>query len=303
MKALITGIRGFVGQYLASELAANGYTVYGIDLVADKDTACVSLLDSQAVRDHICVIQPDVLYHLAAQASVPISWVEPQNTYDLNVIGAINLLEAVRMAKNACRIIIIGSSDQYGVIDSSEPISENMPSHPQNPYAASKKAQEDIAIVYTKSYSMDICFTRSFNHSGPGQRLGFLIPDLCHGIVQVERGISKHLKVGNLEAVRDFTDVRDIVRAYRMIGTKGKTGEIYNVGTGVGHKAKDILDILISIARCEIHIMQDKDRMRISDTPVLVCDNNKLRSHTGWMPSIPIEITLQDTIEYYRSIG
>jgi len=302
MKALITGNKGFVGKYLTAELSVNGYRVSGTDLVEDENTRCVDLLDTKAVRDLISEIQPDVIFHLAAQAAIPLSWKEPKKTFELNVIGTINLLEAVYMEKHACRVVIIGSADQYGITNSVEAISEKEALYPQNPYAVSKKAQEEFALIYAKFHSLDVCLTRSFNHSGPGQRRGFLIPDLCHGIVQVEQGKAPYLKVGNTEAVRDFTDVRDVVKAYRLICEKGIKGEVYNVGSGTGRKVQDVLDKLVGMASCEIPIQPDTDRMRASDTPVMVCDNTKLRSHTGWIPSVPFEQTLRDSLEYYRSI-
>jgi GDP-4-dehydro-6-deoxy-D-mannose reductase len=303
MKALITGSRGFVGQYLAAELSANGYIVSGIDLTEDENTKSVDLLDIRAVRDYVNAIQPDVLFHLAAQAAIPLSWKDPQKTFELNVIGTINLLETVRMEKRACRVVIVGSADQYGAISSAEAISEDMALRPQNPYAASKKAQEDMALIYAKFYSMDICLTRSFNHSGPGQKPGFLIPDLCHGITQVEQGKTSCMKIGNTEAIRDFTDVRDIVKAYRLICEKGIKGEIYNVGSGKGRKVRDVLDALVGMAYCEIPVQPDIDRMRVSDTPVLVCDNTKLKRHTGWEPLLSFEQALKDSLEYYRNQG
>jgi GDP-4-dehydro-6-deoxy-D-mannose reductase len=302
MSALITGSSGFVGQHLATELCSHDYTVYEMDIVGDDVSAYVDILDSRAVVEHISTIKPDRIYHLAAQPSVPISWKHPQKTFELNVIGTLNILEAMRNTAGSCRIIIVGSSDQYGVTGAEESISEDRAMQPRNPYAASKTAQEEIARVYAEAYSLDICYTHSFNHSGPGQKPGFLIPDLCKGIVQIERGEIDSLKHGNLEAVRDFTDVRDVVRAYRLIGERGISGEVYNVGSGTGRKAQEILDILLGMAEIEIPVRQDSGRIRASDTPILTCDNSKLRKHTGWAPEIPIEETLKDTLDYYRSL-
>ena len=302
MIALITGILGFVGRYLAAELSACGYAVYGLDLAEGVNTACVDLLDGGAVRDHIHALRPDVIYHLAAQASVPLSWEQPGRTYELNVVGAINIMEAVIAEKRPCRIVIVGSADQYGASASGDRISERAELRPQNPYAASKKAQEEIACVYANAYALDVSLTRSFNHSGPGQRPGYLIPDLCQGIVKVERGEADCLYVGNMEAVRDFSDVRDVVVAYRLIGEKGVGGEIYNVGSGVGRKAQDILDMLLGMAACEVPVRQDPARMRPSDTPVFICDNTKLIVRTKWTQAFPFEQTLRDTLDYYRSL-
>jgi len=305
MKALLTGINGFVGRHLSAELTANKYTVYGMDIAGskNKNTACIDLLNKQALKEYVFKVRPNMIFHLAAQANVGLSWRKPQLTYEVNVLGTLNLLEAVRELVIPCRVVLVGSADQYGVVGTlNNPISEETALSPKNPYAASKKAQEEIAEIYTKAFNMDILLTRSFNHSGPGQGLGFLIPDVCHGIVQVEKGKSDFFKVGNLEAVRDFSDVRDIVIAYRQLGESGHSGDVYNVGSGVGRKAQDILDILLAMAEKKPLVAQDESRMRPSDTPVLFCDNTKLKKHTGWEPTIPLDKTLNDTLEYYREI-
>jgi len=303
MKALITGSNGFVGRHLSAELKANSYTPLGVDIAGGDNTACIDLLSKQALREYVLEVKPDMIFHLAAQANVGRSWKNPQLTYEVNVLGTLNLLDAARELANPCRVVLVGSADQYGVTGVlHKPISEETVLSPQNPYAASKKAQEEIAGVYIKAYNMDILMTRSFNHSGPGQGLGFLIPDVCHGIVQVERGESDSFKVGNLEAVRDFSDVRDIVKAYRLLCEKGHSGEVYNIGSGIGRKAQDILDMLLKMAKIKPHTEKDESRMRPSDTPVLVCDNMKLKQHTGWEPIVPIKKTLRDTLEYYRSL-
>ena len=302
MKALITGSNGFVGRHLEPELQANGYTVYGLDIVGGDNTDCIDLLNQQSIKEYVLKRKPDTIFHLAAQSNVGLSWKKPQQTYEVNVIGTINLLEAVKELKAPCRVVLVGSANQYGVSGLvKKPISEDVALNPQNPYAASKKAQEEISIVYAKAFNIDTVLTRSFNHSGPGQGPGFLVADLCHGVAQVEQGTSDCLKVGNLEAVRDFSDVRDIVKAYRLLAEKGRSSQTYNVGSGVGHKAQDILNILLDMSQPEIHVRQDESRMRPSDTPILICDNTKLIEHTGWKAETPINKTLKDTLEFYRS--
>ena len=300
MNALITGSLGFVGRHLSTELIAHGYAVSGMDLTTSKNTTIVDLADKQAVHEFVRIVQPDVLFHLAAISSIPLSWLQPQKTYETNVIGTINLLEAVRAEQSSCCIIIVGSSYQYGAVNTPTPISEDAVLFSGNPYAASKKAQEEISTVYASTYSIDIRYTRSFNHIGPGQGAGFLIPDLCRGIAQVERGEAELLKVGNLEAIRDFTDVRDIARAYRLISERGAYGERYNVGSGTGRKVRDILDMLLEMAKREIPVQSENECMRHSDLPVLVCDSTKLQNQTGWKPEIPFEQTLHEALEYYR---
>ena len=300
MKALITGSRGFVGKHLRAELATHGYTVRGIDLTEDEETLQIDISNKEAVQGCIKSENPDVIFHLAGQPSVYISWKNPQKTFFINVIGTINLLESVRNLGKPCRVILIGSAEQYGIITTDMPVSEETELLPHNPYASSKKAQEDLALIYVKTYGMDICMTRSFNHSGPGQKPGFLISDLSLGISSVERGLAPHLKVGNTEAVRDFTDVRDVAAAYRLICERGTAGEAYNVGSGVGYKVQDILEMMLAMANCEISVFSDADRVRPSDIPVLICDNSKI-SKLGWKPTISIKRTFRDTLEYYRS--
>lgn len=301
MRALITGSLGFVGRYLRQELEANGYTVVGLDLQEAPDTMRVDLLDAGQMKDVVAKIKPDAVFHLAGQADVAKSWKIPQKTMEINVIGTLNLLEAVRAFDTAVRIVLVGSSDQYGNLgDAGKSVSETLETRPQTPYAVSKKAQEELAKVYVRAYGMNICMTRSFNHGGAGQRLGFLIPDFAAGIVQVERGQAQTLKVGNLTSRRDFTHVKDVVRAYRLLAEKGRPGEVYNVGSGMTYSAQEILDKLCSMACCPILVEQDPARMRPSDTPVICCNPGKLTKDTGWKPEIPLNIILQETLEWFR---
>lgn len=301
MRALITGSQGFVGRYLRQELETNGYEVIGLDLQDAPDTIRADLLDAGQMKDVVAKVKPDAVFHLAGQADVAKSWKIPQKTMEINVIGTLNLLEAVRAFDAAVRIVLVGSSDQYGNLgDAGKSVSETLETRPQTPYAVSKKAQEELAKVYVRAYGMNICMTRSFNHGGAGQRLGFLIPDFAAGIVQVERGQTQTLKVGNLTSRRDFTHVKDVVRAYRLLAEKGRPGEVYNVGSGVTYSAQEILDKLCSMARCPIPVEQDPARMRPSDTPVICCDHGKLTKDTGWKPEMPLNIILQETLEWFR---
>ncbi len=303
MKALITGSRGFVGPYLREELEKNGYQVTGLDLQSDEMTIQADLLDTKAVQQVISQVKPDAIFHLAALADIGKSWKKPQLTMEMNIISAINLMEAVRNSDlKDTRIVMVGSADQYGNLgEAGASVSEDMEMKPQSPYAISKRAQEDMAKLYCKSYGMNICMTRSFNHSGAGQRLGFMIPDFAYGIVKVERGEAHEMLVGNLSSCRDFTHVRDTVRAYRLIAEKGHTGEVYNVGSGKTRAVQEILDQLRSMAKCEVPVRQDPSRMRPSDTPVIRCDHSKLTRDTGWEPEIDISVILEDTLNYYRS--
>ena len=300
-KALITGSLGFVGGYLRAELEASGYDVIGLDVREAEKTIQADLLDSEQMKQVIAQTQPDAVFHLAGQANVAQSWKMPQKTVEINVIGALNLLEAVRAYRADTRVVLVGSSDQYGALgEAGRLVKETTPTNPQTPYAVSKQAQEEMARVYTRAYGMNICMTRSFNHGGAGQKEGFMIPDFAAGIVRVERGQADCLRVGNLTARRDFTHVKDMVRAYRMIAEKGYAGEVYNVGSGVTYSAQEILDKLCAMASCPIRVEQDPAKMRPSDTPVICCDHSKLKEHTGWEPRVQMEQMLDDVMQEWR---
>lgn len=301
-RALITGSQGFVGNYLRQELEKNSYLVSGLDLTPGHCVFVADLMDSAQVEQIIAKLVPDVIFHLAGQSNVAKSWAIPQKTLEINAIAAINLMEAVRKNIPACRLVMTGSSDQYGNLgEAGRLISEKVKPKPQTPYAVSKQTQEEMARVYAQTYDMHICMTRSFNHAGAGQSKGFLIPDFASGIVAVERGEVSCLRVGNLTARRDFTHVKDVVRAYRMIAELGQPGNIYNVGSGITYSAQEILDRLCSMAKCEIPVVQDPEKMRPSDTPVICCDHEKLTSHTGWQPELSIDQMLEDALADWRN--
>ena len=302
MKALITGSEGFVGKYLRAELVAAGYEVMGIDLFDGDGVIRVDLLDPEATEAALEQVKPDVIFHLAGQPDVGKSWKIPQKTFAINVLAAINLMEGMRKVCPESPMVIVGSSDEYGSLkEAGASVSEETPMNPMNPYAISKDAQEKLGKAYVKAYGLKICMTRSFNHGGAGQRTGFMIPDFASGIVKVERGEAEAVSVGNLASKRDFTHVKDIVRAYRLIAEKGVPGEVYNVGSGKTYSAGEILDKLIALAKCPIPVRQDPARMRPSDTPVICCDNGKLRKDTGWEPEHSLEDILEDTLECYRA--
>jgi len=302
VKALITGSRGFVGGYLRRELEQHGYSVIGLDLAADDQTLAADLCSAQQMRDVLKQTQPDVIFHLAGQANVALSWQIPQKTFELNVLGMINLLEAVRLEQPKAKIVGIGSSDQYGNLgEAGQNVTEETMLRPQTPYAVSKKAQEEIALVYSRAYGMSVCMTRSFNHAGAGQKRGFMIPDFASGIAAVEQGRAEYLSVGNLSAQRDFTHVRDVVRAYRLIAERGRSGEVYNIGSQIVYSAQEILDRLCAMANREIPVRQDPAKMRPSDTPVICCDHSKLTRDTGWMPEISMDETLAEVLNEWRN--
>lgn len=301
--ALITGSQGFVGRYLRQELENNGYTVTGLDIQAGDGVIVADLLNGDAIKYVIEQERPDVIIHLAGQANVARSWAIPQKTIEVNVVATINLMDAVRQYRPECKMVLVGSSDQYGNLgEAGKMVSETMDTQPQTPYAVSKKAQEEMAGVYVKAYGLNISMTRSFNHAGAGQKRGFLISDFASGIVAVERGEQPCLKVGNLTAKRDFTHVRDVVRAYRMIAESGHAGEIYNVGSGITYSAQEILDRLCKLAQCPVPVEQDPKKIRPNDTPVICCDHSKLTQHTGWQPSVSMDEILNEVIKNWREI-
>jgi len=303
MKALITGSEGFVGRYLRQELTLHGYQVTGVDLASGPDTVRADLTDEHQIIRVMEAEKPDTVFHLAALADVGLSWKKPQLTFQLNVISAVNLMEAMRKACPSARLVMVGSSDQYGFLGADGAlVDEKQTMRPVSPYAVSKIAQESMALLYGRSYGLDVCMTRSFNHGGAGQKRGFMIPDFASGIVQIERGNQRELLVGNLSARRDFTHVKDVVRAYRLIAEKGKPGEVYNVGSGRTWSAQEVLNRLIEMAECPIPVRQDPSRMRPSDTPVICCDHSRLTADTGWEPELPLEDILSDTLTYYRGL-
>ncbi len=302
MKALITGCNGFVGPYLRAELEKSGYEVKGLDLLPGKDTLVADLLKPEEINAVLSAEKPDLVFHLAALADVGRSWKVPRLTMEVNVVAAVNLLEALRLHAPEAATVIVGSSGQYGQLGAAgKDVTEDMEMKPLSPYAVSKRAQEELAGLYVRSYGMRIFMTRSFNHGGAGQRTGFMIPDFASGIVRIERELQSELPVGNLTSRRDFTHVKDMVRAYRLIAEKGKPGRVYNVGSGRTWSAQEVLDRLISMSPCRIPVRQDPARMRPSDTPVVCCNHERLTADTGWEPELGLEEILTDTLSYYRN--
>lgn len=299
-RALITGVNGFVGTYLEQELYQAGYEVIGTDLQGRAVTA--DLLNKETTKNLVNDIAPDYIFHLAGQASVALSWQNPQMTVDVNVIGTLNLLDGVKIADKPIRIVVIGSSDEYGKVKKEDcPISERFEPHPESPYAVSKYMQEKMALLYQTAYGMDVVLTRSFNHTGPGQKKGFVIPDFASQIARIEKGAEPVLRVGNLNARRDFSDVRDIVRGYRLLAETGKCGEIYNIGAGKSYQIAEILRILVSLAKIKIDVIEEPEKMRPIDTPLILADIEKIRRDTGYVPKFRIEDTLKDTLDYWRN--
>jgi GDP-4-dehydro-6-deoxy-D-mannose reductase len=314
MKALITGITGFVGSHLAELLLSKNYEVYGIarwrssteninHIKSKINIIEADLNDAHSFYNAIQKIKPDEIYHLAAQSFVPTSWTAPADTIKTNVIGTINLFEAVRKAGIDPKIQVACSSEEYGLVKPEEtPIKETNPLRPLSPYAVSKIAQDMLSFQYFQSYGLKIVVTRGFNHTGPRRGDVFVCSNFAKQIVEIEKGLREaKIRVGNLEAIRDFTDVRDMVKGYNIALEKGIAGERYNICSGKGYKIKEVLDMLLKMTDKDIEIEKDPERMRPSDVLILIGDNSKFREQTGWKPEIFFEKTLKDLLDYWRN--
>jgi len=295
MKALITGSAGFVGQHLAEHLSNEGDEVFCSDL----STGGPNLLNSSAVTALMSKMQFDCVYHLAGQADVKASWEDPLTTFRVNAEGTLNVLQACQLS-NVKRVLCVSSAEVYGSVQKSElPITEKHEINPSNPYAASKSAAE-ILCTQMNSQDLQIMRARSFNHFGPGQKENFVAAALTKRMLLAQHLGQSEITVGNLETIRDFTDVRDVVRAYRLIVTKGEGGSVYNVCSGIGRKISELASTLLSKIDTELELKVDPKLHRPSDTPALIGDYSKLHKQTGWEPRIEFEQTIEDTIESTR---
>ena len=308
-KALILGGGGFAGRYLAAHLRASGlwHVAVSGSTSAPKGVDCdesfaVNVLDQDAMKKLVRDYAPDGIFHLAAQSSASLSWKEPGMTVDVNIRGTVNVLEAARAAEKTPRILLVGSSEEYGAVSPEEcPIREEQPLHPGNPYALSKVSQELLGRLYFEAYGMDVISVRAFNHIGPGQAESFAVSDFCRQTALIEKGERPPvISVGNLSARRDFTDVRDVVHAYALLMEKGKGGEVYNVGSGEARSLREMLDVILSLSTREIRVETDPARFRPLDAPLNVADVTKLRESVGWTPEIPVRDTVRDTLNYWR---
>lgn len=313
MRCLITGITGFAGSHLAELLLSKGHEVFGtsrwrsktenIDHIKNKIKLIeADMRDSHSMDKVIKEAQPDYIFHLAAQSFVQASWVSPADTMETNVIGTINLLEAVRRANISPVIQIACSSEEYGEVKENEiPIKETHQLRPLSPYGVSKVAEDMLGYQYFKSYGLKIIRTRGFNHTGPRRGEVFVTSNFSKQIVEIEKGKKDPvIFVGNLTATRDFTDVRDMVNAYLLAVEKGVPGEAYNICSGKGYKIQEMLDILLKFSKIKINVQQDPARMRPSDVMILIGDNSKFVKQTGWKQTIEFEQTLKDLLDYWR---
>ena len=317
-KALITGITGFAGSHLADRMLLLGNEVYGIKRFRSDVTnikhilnrihlRSSDILDPSSLDKIMAEVKPHEVYHLAANSYVPDSWDQPAHTFRNNIGGCANVLEAVRNHSPKSKVLIVGSSEEYGIVKEEEcPINEDQPLRPASPYAVSKVACDMMGVQYHKSYGLHVIVSRAFNHTGPRRHEKFVVSNFAKQIVEANRKKDYTINVGNLDAIRDFTDVRDTVAAYEALMRKGKPGEVYNICSGEGHTMKDMLTRMMSLYEAHgvavdgYELKQDPKRMRPSDVPRLIGNSQKIHQDTGWKPRIPFTRTLLDTLVYWR---
>ncbi len=313
-RVLITGIEGFVGRHLARFLLSQGMEVSGSSrkplsasledhTLAQAAVFTADLMNKEDVDAVLEQTSPELVFHLAAQAHVPTSWSDPEGTLTNNIIGQLHLLQSLVEHCPDATVLVVGSNEEYGPADeSSLPIKEDALLKPANPYAVSKVAQDVMAYQFYVGTGLKCIRVRPFNHIGPGQREDFVASAFAKQIAEAEIGIGEPIvKVGNLSAKRDFTDVRDIVKGYLLAVVHGDPGDVYNIGSGKAISIQYILDFLISKAKVKITSEIDQSRFRPVDVPIVYCDYSKFNKKTGWAPTIPIEQTLEDVLEYWRA--
>lgn len=316
-KILITGMTGFAGSFLAENLVEKNIgevtgtylteaSLENITKIRGKVKAIhADLQESKKIEEVIASIKPDWVFHLAAMPAVGGSFAKPAETIINNVVSEVNLLEGIKNAGLLkCRILIVSSADVYGkVVAKDLPIDEETPFMPTNAYAVSKITQDFLGLQYAISYNLQVIRVRPFNHFGPRQATGFVVADWCKKIALIEKGrITPIIKVGNVAAKRDFTDVRDMVKAYTLAIEKGIFGDVYNIGSGVSYQVGDVLSKLLKFAKTRIDIVSDANLFRPQDSDERVCNNQKFVQLTGWKPTISLEETLEETLDYWRNI-
>lgn len=308
MNVFVTGATGFVGCYLRKLLHSSEHRIWGSaypDIPEDSSEDQLFYLDIRSdedVRKRVKKIKPDWVFHLAAISNVGHSWSKRKETLETNIIGTLNLWEAIREFSPGARVLYVSSSDIYGKESlSGEPLTEKEEVLTMNPYAYTKWSGELLSQFYTRVENMDIVIARPFPHTGPGQSADFVCSDWACQIARIEKGqIDPVIKVGNVSAERDFTDVRDVVRAYTMLIEKGKPGEVYNVCSGRSYSLQSILEMLLSYTPKDISVLVDSQRLRKVDIPRLVGDNKKIKKVIAWKPQIPLDRSLKELLDYWR---
>ena len=303
-RVLIFGAGGFVGSYLCKEFLNNGYKVSGTDkgegsaLPSEVDFYKTDLMQVNEVEKLIGQIQPDIIVNLAAISSVGASWNMPQTTMAINVIGALNIMEAARKSEQKPRILFVGSSEEYVI--SENPLDENTQLNANNPYGISKVTQEQFAKLYREQYGLKIYCVRPFNHTGIGQRDSFVLPSFCKQVAEIDKsGKDGKIQVGNLKVKRDFSHVKDVVRAYRMIVESDNCNQIYNVGSGNAYSLEDMLTYILGLSNQHIEIEVDQNRIRPTDQPVICCDRSLIGKELGWEPQYNVYDALKEMYEYH----
>ncbi len=308
-RILITGASGFVGRHLTAHLAAQQkHEIIGVSsqkrppLEGGRLLVC-DLRDADLTRRVLQRYEPDIVFHLAGQAHVPRAFADPVDTLVTNVVGQLNLFEGCRAAGIDPVILVVSSAEVYGAVTSDAiPIDESQPLKPNNPYASSKAAQDLYAQQYAASHRMKVVRVRPFNHVGPGQSDRFVVSSFARQIAEAEVGKAEPVVlVGNLDSVRDFLDVRDVVRAYDLVARDEFAGDVFNVASGIGVSIQHVLDTLISLANCDIDVRVDPQRVRPTDVPEFRGDSSRLRESTGWTPAYSLHGTLRDVLDDWRA--
>jgi GDP-4-dehydro-6-deoxy-D-mannose reductase len=290
MRALVTGATGFVGGWLCEHLRAAGDDV--VPLADDID-----IVDATAVRKALEEVRADAVYHLAARTHVGASWDAPQETFTVNAIGTLNVVEAARYQHTPPRVLVVSSAEVYGIVRPEDlPLTEEAPLRPVSPYAASKVAAEFVALQNHLASGVPVVRVRAFNHIGPGQAENFAVARFARAIVDAMRAGEGELRIGSPEPQRDFTDVRDVVRAYRLLVEAGEPGEVYNVCSGTAVAIGDIARRLIDLAGADLEVVIDPELVRPVDVPVLLGDASRLHAAVGWAPEIALDDTLRDVL-------
>lgn len=313
MRVLITGISGFAGSFLAEHLLAQGYEVWGVarsdaghaeHLQAEIQLRTADVTDRTRITAVLAECRPERIYHLAAQAFVPASWDDPWTTLETNIRGQLNIMLAALALELSARVLVVGSNEEYGAIrQHTLPLTETAEFRPSSPYAVSKIAQDMLGFQYWESHKLHTVRVRAFNHIGPRQSPQFVAASFAKQIAEIEAGLHPPvIKVGNLNAKRDFTDVRDVVSAYHLALEHGEPGDVYNIGSGRAHSIQKLLDILLTHSSADVTVEQDSARMRPSDIPVAYADISKITSVVGWQPRISFEESLEAVLAYWRDI-
>jgi len=297
VRAAITGASGFVGRTLVAHLTEHGDHVVALS----RSSGGPDLTNRADVMRSLSEFEVDVVYHLAAQSHVPTAWADPIGTIRVNVEGTQNVIDASAEAPGNPRVLVVSSAEVYGAVDPSElPISEQAPLRPNNPYAASKVAADAIAQQAWLGRGQDVIRIRAFNHIGPGQSPNFVCPGLARRIAEAEVSGAREIEVGNLDVRRDFSDVRDVVSAYRKIAESGRAGQVYNVCSGVDRSIGDIADGLLDLSTSDLQLVQNEELLRPVDTPIVRGDNSRLVADTDWTPRYELATTLSDVLDEAR---